>query len=341
MMKTAIPTLSQRIHKLPQGLFYFFVLPFCLISAPESLQASAWGVDLGKPVVIKYCKGCVKTPLEIGEQYVDGEILQGTYKGHPCLDVEEVGPGLYGAYEDIDSDRCYTKKSWKKNNPPHSPIPDTFKYPFSAMGLLRMRFGDKCYTGSATLIGPDLLITAAHNICGNEGPSPQYADEIIFYAGHDGGTGYLAKTEMVFALCPRSYANGGDGLDIALLVTREELGDRFGYLGLAAPSPELIKRAPLTNAGYPSSNPTVSISYQSTIDIDSGGINYDPSAGPGSSGGAVRSVRDGGYIVGVHTHATIAERKRFGRKKTEKRGGGTLLTEGVLGSLEYWSRLLP
>ena len=110
----------------------------------------------------------------------------------------------------------------------------TTEFPFQAIGRLEIFWAssDKRGTCSATLIGPDKLITAAHCVYDKE--NKEFAKRIYFTPGRDGDYipygMYGAKTVYMPADYPYSQMQNGNS-DIAVISLATPIGNRLGYLG--------------------------------------------------------------------------------------------------------------
>jgi len=92
--------------------------------------------------------------------------------------------------------------------------------PYSAVGLLRMRFSDGAwYLGTGALIDARNILTCAHNLT-EQGAAPDHALEIRFYPGWngapppDGGTPYEAAECWFW---PTAYRTGQDAWDVGVV----------------------------------------------------------------------------------------------------------------------------
>lgn len=98
--------------------------------------------------------------------------------------------------------------------------------PWRVIGRLQMDTGESC---TATLIGPDVAITAAHCIHSDNGVNA--AGRFVGSGGREARiTAYLVDQRFNYALF-----NSGDeidGLDWALLRLDQRLGDQLGYAGV-------------------------------------------------------------------------------------------------------------
>ncbi len=43
-------------------------------------------------------------------------------------------------------------------------VQDTLDFPYSAIGLLSLKYNQKSFSGTGFLVGPNIVLTAAHNL---------------------------------------------------------------------------------------------------------------------------------------------------------------------------------
>lgn len=111
------------------------------------------------------------------------------------------------------------------------------EYPWSAIGRVNNGMGDHC---SGVLVGPRLVVTAAHCLWNRETRRPMPAQSLRFVAGYDRG-GFLdfAAAERTVVAPGWSfglpYGPEPAGHDWALLVLDKPLGERVGWVALGQP----------------------------------------------------------------------------------------------------------
>jgi V8-like Glu-specific endopeptidase len=178
-------------------------------------------------------------------------------------------------------------------------------YPWGTVGLIENSEGE---TGSGTLVGRSLVVTAAHLIPWNSAPNAWVKFTPADYLGMGslfGPNVYSYATEV------RGYNAGGDvsGYDWAILRLDQPLGDLVGYMGYTGYADDWEGQSFWTVVGYPSG---VGPFWQGGIDIndddeDSNGgqelesVTADLSAG--NSGGPIfawwdNDPRVGGVVSG-------------------------------------------
>jgi protease YdgD len=118
------------------------------------------------------------------------------------------------------------------------------KSPWAAVGLLTKP--DRTYC-SASMVGPDLLLTNAHCVLKNSGDfiRGDYTFKPMFHKGPVKWRGrYLVAKILKFYVGSR-HPHMDHGNDWALLRTNWKIGDQIGYFGVAVYEPEQLSKLTL------------------------------------------------------------------------------------------------
>lgn len=108
------------------------------------------------------------------------------------------------------------------------------EYPWSALGRVNNGMGGHC---SGVLVGPRLVVTAAHCLWNKKTRQPMPAQALRFVAGYDRGE-YLAFATVERTVVAPGWAFGHAyspelaGHDWALLVLDKALGEQVGWVAL-------------------------------------------------------------------------------------------------------------
>ena len=57
-----------------------------------------------------------------------------------------------------------SKELTDANNDTRNKVEDPLEFPYSAIGYLSLKYGLSKYSGSGFLVGPNIVLTAAHNV---------------------------------------------------------------------------------------------------------------------------------------------------------------------------------
>lgn len=135
-------------------------------------------------------------------------------------------------------------------------VTDTTATPWRMIGQVRAWWGDRGYTGTGVLVGPDQVISAAH--CVYRAELGGWADRATFTpARADNSQPYGSAGVIRYAL-PRGYTQQqNEAQDIVLVTLDQPLGDNTGWLDVIGQSQDSydLARAVLYSAGYPADKP--------------------------------------------------------------------------------------
>ena len=196
-----------------------------------------------------------------------------------------------------------------------------------AQGVVNFRVRSAGKRGSGTLIGKNIVLTAAHNVYDIEREEEHRA--LQFAAGFDGNEYKYGVQEVEEIYYPTAYAEGDDSEDYALLILDENIGVSTGYLGLSVLGDAELLDKKLHVTGYPGEAEDKSLDYQlctmsgrteaELVSDHFVGYNIDTSAG--QSGSAVWfKGRDGNdYVAAVHVRASAIGNYNEGVRITKSR----------------------
>ncbi len=196
-----------------------------------------------------------------------------------------------------------------------------------AQGVVNFRVRSAGKRASGTLIGKNMVLTAAHNVYDIERGEEHRA--LQFAAGFDGKEYKYGVQEVEEIYYPTAYAEGDDSEDYALLILDESIGVSTGYLGLSVLGDAELLDKELHVTGYPGEAEDKSLDYQlCTMSgrteaelVSDHFVGYYIDTSAGQSGSAVWfKGRDGNdYVAAVHVRASATENYNEGVRITKSR----------------------
>ncbi|MBO3697356.1 S8 family serine peptidase [Roseivirga sp. E12] len=189
-----------------------------------------------------------------------------------------------------------------------TPINDSTISPWRALCRLVMTIKGKTYYGSGCLIGPQTVLTAAHNVYLEE-----QASYVKVYAGYDPKKGNAVGESGVKDMkYPQEWTLKKTPLkyDFAMLTLDKPLGKEIGYFGYAMiPNASKLEEFKFNLAGYPFygdlAGDQLVFTSGNINTVEESHFNYRLDTEKGMSGGPVFvSNREGNhYVVGIHSRA--------------------------------------
>ncbi|MBY0293129.1 MAG: trypsin-like serine protease [Alphaproteobacteria bacterium] len=195
---------------------------------------------------------------------------------------------------------------------------DNIEWPYSAHGRISMAFKLGNCWGSGTLVGPNLVLTAGHNIRMIR-PDKGIIDEdtdinsIRFFPGANGSALTFGEVKVIRTFLSPRYTMSNpdyDNHDYALLVLDTPVGYQTGWFGIGMfNDADHLTRIHINVTGYPGDkckindhqmwsmkNKVLSVQDETFhYDIDT----YDGQSGSGSW---YNPDEENYYVIGIHTH---------------------------------------
>lgn len=210
-------------------------------------------------------------------------------------------PSEYSQEEILDMMNAPTKDRRIK-------VENTQYWPFSVHGRLISTCEGDSYLGSGTIIGSQLVLTAAHNVYIRKHAQAIDKDSIKFMPAMNGFACPYGKLEIAEIYYPKEYEYSGKE-DYALLVLKEPIANHTGCFGLKPMNKEDLKGKAAYLYGYPTDMPGQDLylhymwGMEGSFEIDSADdmLEYQLDTSPGQSGSGLFCEQDGKYyVIGIH-----------------------------------------
>lgn len=135
-------------------------------------------------------------------------------------------------------------------------IKQTQDWPYRVHGHMIMRFpGEKPYTGSGILVGPNHVLTAGHNLYNPNAPvGKRWATEIFFSPGRDQDHYPYGDFKGCILLVHEQWEKNDkkkDDYDFGMVILDSSIGNITGWSGLLSLPDSLIKEWGVSVTGYP------------------------------------------------------------------------------------------
>jgi len=190
-------------------------------------------------------------------------------------------------------------------------ILQTDEWPNSVHGMVYMTFrsGSGAW-GSGTLIAPNLVLTAAHNLYDTDiynGQPVGRAKEVKFYPAKNGREIPFKEQSVRDFYYPEEYTKDGSE-DYGLLVLDNPVGEMTGYFGVSVLHPDKVKVLKINVTGYPGDKVAGKDKVHEmwgmegrATNIDQDFIEYEIDTYRGQSGSGVWYQEGENYFVtGIH-----------------------------------------
>ncbi len=231
-------------------------------------------------------------------------------------------------------------------------VPSPSKWPWSVHGLVKSDFDEEKVIGTGTLIAPNLVLTAAHNLYSLK--KDQAAIKVTFYPAFSkekqSSSTVPNDIESKYYFFPNQFTKSkkieGENRwetedDYGLLVLDKPIGEKVGYFGLAIlPPKEIIEKdtgknlIKLNVTGYPDDKGRKMHEMEGDVTNIYGEdyVEYRIRTDYGQSGGGVWYKEDKGqkesdyFVIGVHVKGTENKTSSY----------ATLLTQSRFEQIEQW-----
>jgi TPR repeat protein/V8-like Glu-specific endopeptidase len=191
----------------------------------------------------------------------------------------------------------------KKGQDGRTRISKTVEWPYLFHGQLDIEFSGEPYGGSGTLIGPQHILTAAHNVYSTE--HREWAQRVVVRLGlNDAVAPYGAIKATRYYTFKRWINQGDPAYDLALVVLERPIGQMTGWCGLLAAADQVLLDRKVNITGYPGDKGFNQMwTMRHTLkEIFAENFLYEIDTYGGQSGSGIWLEQWGSpYVVGVHT----------------------------------------
>jgi len=188
-------------------------------------------------------------------------------------------------------------------------VTETEKWPNSVHGVISLEGGS---WGTGTLIGPNIVITAGHNLYSLDEETYADINSMRFLPGaHQRGLPFGKIKVQHYCVSPEYVRSGQE--DYGILILSEPIGEKVGYFGLSCLSPFELGKTEINITGYPGDKVRNKGCFGkffemwgmkgrvSGIDQARSLFSYEIDTNAGQSGSGVFYQKDGNYYVcGIH-----------------------------------------
>jgi V8-like Glu-specific endopeptidase len=190
------------------------------------------------------------------------------------------------------------------------PVPDASVWPFSTIGRLLFEFSAGPATGSGTLISRRHVVTAGHNVSTLKYGG--WVKSIVFQPGASRGALPFGTIAGSACYAPEPWLMREDSnFDIAVVRLAEPVGEKAGFMGLAAlDDDEVLAALKVAMTGYPGDKGGTDQYYQlddvNAVNMYRFGYRHDTWRGQSGTSMYAPIGPDGApRIVGVHTTGNL------------------------------------
>lgn len=202
-------------------------------------------------------------------------------------------------------------------------ISNTTITPFRWICSLRAKTNKGYILGSASLVGPNTAITAAH--CVYDRKTGSYLKNITLYPGANNGKNPYGSATVTTIYIPKEYKTCENNMtsryDYAVVKLNKNIGSKTGYFGLKS----IDNSKPVYSisvTGYPGDKMVngQAMMYRGTgktLSIDKNGVFTHNVDTMGGDSGAPMYISQNGkyYVIGIHA-STNGSTKNYGRAIT-------------------------
>ncbi|WP_052046253.1 NB-ARC domain-containing protein [Candidatus Paracaedibacter symbiosus] len=233
----------------------------------------------------------------------------------------------------------FYKQSGSSTSDTRLEVKDPSQWPHCVHGHLMMRFGEEesIVVGSGILVGPNHVLTAAHNLH-NHNKKGKWASEVWFSPGRKGDQFPFRRIKGKILLCAKEWIDQSrkkDDYDLGMVILNRAIGNKTGWSGLLYAPDIYFEKWEITVTGYPGEKGGKDYystqMWEKTSRVKEGWftretIYYEIPTSFGQSGGAIWRLWPSSFsgsklslfTIGIHTDGNLSGKNKGVRLTKDK-----------------------
>ena len=187
------------------------------------------------------------------EAFLEGDEPQEKRKNQKVSKITMKGESIEARYETPQRRGSVVKLKVEEVQDNRKRVEKPDIYPNSTNVFMEMFFGkgreELVFNGSGVMVGPQHVLTAAHNVYDNK--ISEWAEYVKVSPGANSGSAHFGTSIVVGAFVPKEYVDGNHKHDLAFLVLSEDLGKQTGWATITALNDDEFEDTAFKVTGYP------------------------------------------------------------------------------------------
>ena len=254
--------------------------------------------------------------LEKFRQFLESKVLISIYPSpdSQTIKVPSTKPAARETSQSIHRVVLNQEKNEENDFDGRTQILATGEWPYSVHGVIAFRFSNFTSWGTGILIGPNVVLTAGHNLYDHKYKVYSELESMQFLPAMNGQALPFGPVEVEQYFISPSYLQEESKEDYGILILKEPIGEKTGYFGLACLDPEELQSQRVVIVGYPGDKVASKLSCYEMWGME-GDVSHvvqekgffkhlvDTEAGQSGSGVWYQDGEDF-YVCGVHISGT-------------------------------------